>query len=98
VIITIQTEFGRRLKENFSKGTDHGHGGVMLVLGQSIKGGQVFGKWPGLETHALYERADLAVTTDYRNVMCEILTKEKGFKQIEKVFPRFKPGKPLGLV
>lgn len=98
VIITVQTEFGRRLKENFSRGTDHGHGGVMLVLGSSVKGGEIYGKWPGLETAALYQRADIAVTTDYRTVMSELLVKEMGFKHLEKVFPGFKIGKPLGLV
>jgi uncharacterized protein (DUF1501 family) len=98
VIITVQTEFGRRLKENFSRGTDHGHGGVMLLLGDTIKGGEVYGKWPGLDTEKLYQRADLAVTSDYRNVMSELLLKTKNFAHSQIAFPGFKPNKPLGIV
>lgn len=98
VVITVQTEFGRRLKENFSRGTDHGHGGVMMVLGTSVKGGKLYGKWPGLGNQNLYERADLAVTTDYRDVLCEILNQEMGFASTHEIFPHLKQAKPLGIV
>ena len=90
LIVTVQTEFGRRLKENFSRGTDHGHGSVMMVLGSSIQGGELHGKWPGLATESLYQRADLAVTTDYRAVMSELLIKEMNFPHLASVFPGYK--------
>jgi uncharacterized protein (DUF1501 family) len=89
LILTIQTEFGRRLKENSNRGTDHGHGGVMFVVGDRIKGGQMYGKWPGLKTEQLYQRADVAVTTDYRQVFSEILAKHTHAKDLAKIFPQF---------
>jgi uncharacterized protein (DUF1501 family) len=97
VVITVQTEFGRRLKENFSRGTDHGHGGVAFVIGNHVAGGKVLGKWPGLETGALYQRADLAVTTDYRSLMAEVLMHSQKFSRVSDAFPGFKPGKSIGL-
>ena len=90
VIITIQTEFGRRLRENANRGTDHGHGGVMMVLGDSIQGGKLYGRWPGLKSENLYQRADLAVTTDYRQIFSEILFKKMQIKDPGKIFPGFK--------
>jgi uncharacterized protein (DUF1501 family) len=95
--ILVMTEFGRRLRENANRGTDHGHGGVFFVIGRGINGGRVYGKWPGLATEKLYERADLAVTTDYRQVIAEILRDRLGNVPIGTVFPGFRPGK-LGLV
>lgn len=96
--LVVMTEFGRRLKENANRGTDHGHGAFMLVLGEKIKGGQVFGEWPGLETAKLYERADLAVVTDYRSVLSEVLLGSLSAVKARGVFPDFKPGAKLGLL
>jgi uncharacterized protein (DUF1501 family) len=69
----VMTEFGRRLQGNKSGGTDHGHGACWLVLGDSVRGGQMYGKWPGLKNDALDHGVDLAVTTDYRKVLNESL-------------------------
>jgi len=74
----VMSEFGRRLKENANPGTDHGHGNAMFVLGGHVNGGQVYGNWPGLANNQLYDHADLAVTTDYRRVLSEIVTKRLG--------------------
>lgn len=95
--LIVQTEFGRRVKENGSDGTDHGHGGVTLVLhGGLIKGGRVHGTWPGLATDQLDNRVDLAITTDYRAVLAEVLTKRMGNPNVAGVFPGFS-GTPLSL-
>ena len=73
VVIVTMSEFGRTAAENGNSGTDHGHGGVMMVLGGPVRGGSVYGKWPGLEPEQLFEGRDLAVTTDYRDVLSEIV-------------------------
>lgn len=85
--LVVISEFGRRLKENASRGTDHGHGSVMLVMGGSVNGGRVFGTWPGLGVDQLYDRADLAVTTDYRRVLSEILSRRMQNPNVTQVFP-----------
>ena len=72
ILVTI-TEFGRRLRSNRSNGTDHGRAGVMAVLGGQVAGGRFYGRWPGLHTDQLDEGVDLAVTTDYRQVLTEVL-------------------------
>jgi len=97
VTVVVMSEFGRRLKENASRGTDHGHGNVMLVLGERVLGGKVYGRWPGLDNERLYERADLAVTTDYRAVLGELLDKRLGDGDVAKVFPGFADAARLGL-
>jgi uncharacterized protein (DUF1501 family) len=84
-IVTL-SEFGRRLEENGSAGVDHGHGNVSLVIGGGVKGGKVYGRWPGLGDTDLDE-GDLAVTTDYRLLLAEILTKRCGQTGIRDVFP-----------
>jgi uncharacterized protein (DUF1501 family) len=96
--VVVISEFGRRLVQNESYGTDHGHGSVMLTLGGNVNGGQVFGTWPGLHNDQLYDHADLAVTTDYRQVLSELLSKRLGSTNIENIFPGFS-GKynPLGI-
>ena len=88
-LLTI-SEFGRRVQENGSRGADHGHGNAMLLLGGGIKGGQVYSKWPGLAPGALVA-GDLAVTTDYRSVIGEILQKRCGFGSLAQVFPGVNP-------
>jgi uncharacterized protein (DUF1501 family) len=88
VIVTI-SEFGRTVRENGNRGTDHGHANVMFVLGGRIRGGKVYGRWPGLDPAALYEGRDLAVTTDFRTVLGETLDRHLGSKDLERVFPGF---------
>ncbi len=96
--VVVISEFGRRLVQNESYGTDHGHGSVMFTLGGNVNGGQVFGSWPGLNNDQLYDHADLAVTTDYRQVMSELLSKRLGNSDIESVFPGFSGSyNPLGI-
>lgn len=96
--VVVISEFGRRLVQNESYGTDHGHGSVMLALGGNVNGGQVFGQWPGLHNDQLYDHADLAVTTDYRQILSELLSTRLGNSNIESVFPGFSGSyAPLGL-
>ena len=97
VVVVTMSEFGRTAAENGSGGTDHGHGGVMMVLGGSVKGGSIYGKWPGLEPEQLFEGRDLAVTTDYRDVLAELVRVHLG-QNTEQVFPGYKAGPPLGLL
>lgn len=97
VTVVVLSEFGRRLKASESSGTDHGHGGAMLVLGHGINGGRMYGRWPGLATEELDNQVDLAVTTDYRQVLAEVLTSRLGEKRLDLVFPGFTPGTPFGL-
>ena len=96
VTVVTMTEFGRRLQENTSQGTDHGSASGMLVLGGNVNGGRIYGTWPGLAPSQLYA-GDLAVTTDYRQVLAEILTKRHGETDLSKVFPTVKYA-PLGIV
>lgn len=96
--VVVISEFGRRLVQNNSYGTDHGHGSVMLTLGGNVNGGQVFGSFPGLHNDQLYDHADLAITTDYRSVLGELLSKRMGNADIEAVFPGFSGNyNPLGI-
>jgi len=96
--IVVMSEFGRRLKENANHGTDHGHGNLQLVLGGSVKGGKLYGTWPGLRNDQLYDGADLAVTTDFRQVLTDIVTARLGDFQLNTVFPGYTGFSPLGLV
>jgi uncharacterized protein (DUF1501 family) len=91
------SEFGRRASENGSLGTDHGHGSMMMVLGGNVDGGKVHGRWPGLEEGQLIGPGDLAVTTDYRDVLSEILTKRLNNPATNEIFPDYQP-KMLNLV
>ncbi len=95
--IVVLSEFGRRLRANRSQGTDHGHGGHTLVLGGHVQGGRLYGKWPGLSTPELDRGVDLAVTTDYRAVLAELLTRRLGVKDTGTILPGFAPPQPLGL-
>ena len=87
VTLVTMSEFGRTVRENGNRGTDHGHANVMLLLGGGVKGGKVYGKWPGLDASHLYENRDLAVTTDFRDVFGEILRKRLGVTDLKPVFP-----------
>lgn len=96
--MVVMSEFGRRLKSNRSGGTDHGHGGLALVLGGQVKGGKMYGKWPGLATHELNNNVDLDVTTDYRTVLSEVLQKQFANQHLDTIFPDFKASKMLGFL
>jgi uncharacterized protein (DUF1501 family) len=89
IVVVTMSEFGRTAKENGNRGTDHGHANCMFVMGGDVKGGHVYGKWPGLNDHQLNEGRDLALTTDFRTVVGEILTKHLGVKDLAPVFPGF---------
>jgi uncharacterized protein (DUF1501 family) len=89
-VILVMSEFGRTVHENGNTGTDHGHGNVMWVMGGNVRGGKVYGQWPGLSGNELYEGRDLAVTTDFREVISVVLESQFGLtsSQLNKVIPR----------
>ena len=88
-VVVTMSEFGRTARENGNRGTDHGHANVMFVLGGPVKGGKVYGRWPGLDQSQLYEGRDLAVTTDFRLVLSEVVSQYLGNKDLKRVFPGF---------
>jgi|SRR5208337_648082 len=98
VTIVAYGEFGRRLRANKSGGTDHGRGGVMIAMGAGVAGGHILGPWPGLAEAALDERVDLAVKTDYRQVLSELLTFHGGEPLSANVFPGYKAPAHLGIL
>jgi uncharacterized protein (DUF1501 family) len=98
VVIVTMSEFGRTVEENGTGGTDHGHGSLMMVLGSTVQGGKIYGKWPGLEKEQLFEGRDLAVTTDFRTVLSEVVRGHLGRNDLSSVFPGFKPGPSLRLL
>jgi uncharacterized protein (DUF1501 family) len=89
IVVVTMSEFGRTAKENGNRGTDHGHANCMFVMGGDVKGGRIYGQWPGLSDHQLNEGRDLALTTDFRYVVGEALTKHIGVKDLSTVFPGF---------
>ncbi len=97
VTVVTMSEFGRRVAENGSGGVDHGHGNALLVLGGGLDGGKVHGTWPGL-TEAALDDGDLAGTTDYRDVLAELLVKRQGLSApaAKAVFPGLTP-QPVGV-
>ncbi|MEO8522262.1 MAG: DUF1501 domain-containing protein [Acidobacteriota bacterium] len=97
VVILTMSEFGRAVVENGSRGTDHGHGNAMLILGGGVKGGRVYGKWPGLAREQRFEGRDLAVTTDFRSVFAEILQGHLGLRDTRAVFPGFTQRGTMGM-
>ena len=92
VVILTMSEFGRTVRENGNRGTDHGHANAMMVLGNSVRGGQVYGKWPGLKSDQLHEGRDLALTTDFRDVFGEIAARHLGTSDLKSVFPGYATG------
>jgi uncharacterized protein (DUF1501 family) len=90
IVIITMTEFGRAMRQNGSGGTDHGHASCVFIAGGPVKGGKVYGRWPGLAPEQLYEGRDLALTTDFRSVFSEILIKHMGVRDTSPVFPNFK--------
>jgi uncharacterized protein (DUF1501 family) len=100
VVFVSMSEFGRTAHENGNRGTDHGHANCMFVMGGDIKGGKVYTRWPGMSDGQLHDGRDLAVTTDYRSVLSEIMTKHLGNRNLASVFPGFAndPRQFLGMV
>jgi uncharacterized protein (DUF1501 family) len=97
VVILTMSEFGRTARQNGNGGTDHGHAGCLFVIGGSVKGGKVHGRWPGLEQEQLNEGRDLALTTDFRSVFGEVVRKHLGATALDRIFPGFDP-RELGLL
>jgi uncharacterized protein (DUF1501 family) len=97
VAVVTMSEFGRTARENGDRGTDHGHANCMFVMGGGVKGGKVYGRWPGLAPERLYEGRDLALTTDFRDVLGELVSRHSGNPSLQGVFPGYAP-KFLGLV
>jgi uncharacterized protein (DUF1501 family) len=89
VVILTMSEFGRTARENGNRGTDHGHANAMFVIGNGVRGGKVYGRWPGLKNDQLYEERDLALTTDFRDVFGEIATRHLGNKNSKSLFPGY---------
>jgi len=89
IVFVTMSEFGRTAAENGNRGTDHGHANCMFVMGGPVKGGKVYGRWPGLDRSQLYEGRDLALTTDFRAVLGEVISAHLGSKDLSKVFPGF---------
>jgi uncharacterized protein (DUF1501 family) len=89
----VLSEFGRTVKENGDGGTDHGHGNAIWVLGGGVRGGRVYGEWPGLAMPALFEGRDLAVSTDYRSVMAAVVARHLRLpdRALTQIFPGFSP-------
>jgi uncharacterized protein (DUF1501 family) len=89
VVILTMSEFGRAVAENGNRGTDHGHGNAMMIIGGGVRGGKIYGKWPGLAREQRYEGRDLAVTTDFRSVFAEVAQGHLGLTNTGHVFPGF---------
>ncbi len=98
VVLVTMSEFGRAVQENGNRGTDHGHGNAMFILGGPVQGGKVYGKWPGLSPAQRWEGRDLAITTDFRDVFGEIVTAHLGAKDISQIFPGHEYKTKLGFV
>jgi uncharacterized protein (DUF1501 family) len=89
VLVLTMSEFGRAVAENGNGGTDHGHGNAMIAIGGLVRGGRVYGAWPGLETHQRFEGRDLAVTTDFRDVFSEVAVRHLGIDDPSPIFPGY---------
>jgi uncharacterized protein (DUF1501 family) len=98
VAVLTMSEFGRTVEENGNRGTDHGHGTAMLVLGGAVRGGRVYGRWPGLGPETRFEGRDLAVTTDFRALFAEVAERHLGGPASAPLFPGWpRTGASLGL-
>ncbi len=98
ITVVTMSEFGRTARENGDRGTDHGHANVMFVLGGRVRGGKVYGDWPGLQPEQLYEGRDLKVTTDFRTVLGELVRTQMGNRDLSRVFPGFRGPETSGLL
>jgi uncharacterized protein (DUF1501 family) len=92
VVLLTMSEFGRTARENGNRGTDHGHANAMFIVGNSVRGGKVYGDWPGLKSDQLNEGRDLALTTDFRDVFGEVASKHLGAGNLKAVFPGYDGG------
>jgi uncharacterized protein (DUF1501 family) len=97
VVVMTMSEFGRAVQENGARGTDHGHGNAMMILGGGVRGGKVYGKWPGLAREQRHDGRDLAITTDFRSVFNEVVRTHLGLKDTSRVFPGYRDRSSLGL-
>ena len=88
-LILTMSGFGRTVRENGNRGTDHGHANAMFVLGNSVRGGKAYGQWPGLKSDQLYEGRDLNLTTDFRDVFAELARRHLGTANLKSVFPGY---------
>ena len=98
VVVLTMSEFGRAIVENGNRGTDHGHGNAMMIIGGPVRGGKVFGRWPGLAREQRYDGRDLSVTTDFRTVFSEVVRGHLGLADTRTVFPGFTAPTTLGVV
>jgi uncharacterized protein (DUF1501 family) len=98
VTVVTMSEFGRTAKENGNRGTDHGHANVMFAMGGNVQGGKIYGDWPGLAQEQLYENRDLDLTTDFRDVLGEVVVKHLGNPNLKSVFPGYTEPKFRGLL
>jgi len=98
VVVLTMSEFGRTVAENGNRGTDHGHATAMLLLGGGVRGGKVYGRWPGLAREQLYEGRDLAVTTDFRALFAEVAGRQLGVRRPATLFPGWTGAAPLGVM
>jgi uncharacterized protein (DUF1501 family) len=98
VTLVTMSEFGRTVKENGDRGTDHGHANVMFVMGGDVRGGKIYGDWPGLQEEQLYDGRDLALTTDFRDVLGELVARHLGNSNLKSVFPGYESPKFRGLL
>ena len=99
VVILTMSEFGRAVEENGNRGTDHGHGNAMMIIGgQGVRGGKVYGRWPGLSREQRFDRRDLAVTTDFRSVFAEVARRHLGVTDTTRIFPGFGTAQTLGFM
>jgi uncharacterized protein (DUF1501 family) len=98
-VVLTMSEFGRAVNENGNRGTDHGHGNAMMIIGGNVRGGRVYGRWPGLAPERRYDGRDLAVTTDFRDVFSEIVVRHLGVADARPIFPGYavQPAKFPGL-
>lgn len=100
VVVLTMSEFGRTARENGNAGTDHGHANCLFVIGGGVRGGELYGEWPGLDAEQLYEGRDLALTTDFRDIFAEVLYGHLGIEKLDQVFPQYQVdrAKFLGLM
>ncbi len=97
ITVVTMTEFGRRIEENASGGTDHGNASFMFLMGGGVNGGRVYGRWPGLAPEVLSDPGDLAVTTDFRAVLGEVLERRLANARVAEVFPGYTNPGYLGI-
>jgi uncharacterized protein (DUF1501 family) len=89
IVILTMSEFGRAVAENGNRGTDHGHGNAIMAIGGNVRGGRVYGSWPGLSRERRYEGRDLAITTDFRDVFAEVVVRHLGITDPRPIFPGY---------